>query len=253
VRQDWGVPLKAVVVVHLYGHPADMRRILEIAALHGLWVIEDCAQAHGSSICGQKTGSWGHIAAFSFYPTKNLGALGDGGAVVTNDPDLADYARLLREYGWRERHISECVGMNTRLDELQAAILRIKLRYLDLENAKRRELATVYNACLADTALVLPRCSAEAAHACHQYVVRSTQRDRLREWLQAHSVGTLIHYPRAVHQQPAYSGRVLHGALDKTEQVAREILSLPIYPELPPAHATEVARLAAEYLAGAGH
>lgn len=247
VRQDWGVPLKAVVAVHLYGYPADMRGIMEIAGRHGLWVIEDCAQAHGASICGQKTGSWGHIAAFSFYPTKNLGALGDGGAVVTNDPALADYARLLREYGWRERYVSEYGGMNTRLDELQAAILRIKLRYLDCENAKRRESACLYNAKLAVSGLGLPRCSAEATHAYHQYVVRSTERDRLRDWLRERGVGTLIHYPEPVHTQPAYRGRILHGVLDKTEEVVREILSLPIYPELPPSHVSEVGQLATEY------
>jgi dTDP-4-amino-4,6-dideoxygalactose transaminase len=247
LRRDWGVPLKAIVAVHLYGHPADMRGILEIAGRHGLWVVEDCAQAHGATICGQKTGNWGHIAAFSFYPTKNLGALGDGGAVVTNDAELADRARLLREYGWRERYVSEYGGMNTRLDELQAAILRVKLRYLECDNAKRRELASLYNATLAASSLGLPRCGAEATHAYHQYVVRSTQRDRLRDWLREQGVGTLIHYPEPVHTQPAYRGRVLHGVLDKTEGAVREILSLPIYPELPPAQVSVVGKMSTEW------
>src|SRR5438132_7055559 len=136
--------LKAIIPVHLYGHPADMPAIMTIAERHGLKVIEDCAQSHGAALEGRKTGTWGHVAAFSFYPTKNLGALGDGGAAVTNDRTVAEQLRLLREYGWRERYVSDFAGLNTRLDELQAAVLRVKLRYLDKENARRRELARIY-------------------------------------------------------------------------------------------------------------
>src|SRR5262249_37787642 len=140
--------IKAVIPVHLYGHSADMAAILEIASRYGLKVIEDCAQSHGATIDGRRTGSFGHMAAFRFYPTKNLGALGDGGGVVTNDPALAEQARLLREYGWRERYISELRGMNTRLDELQAAVLRVKLKHLDVENQRRRDIAAAYDRAL---------------------------------------------------------------------------------------------------------
>jgi len=229
--QDWGVPLRAIIVVHLYGHPVDMPAVMDIAARYGLRVIEDCAQSHGASLSGRKTGSWGHLAAFSFYPTKNLAALGDGGAVVTNDSALAERVRSLREYGWRERYVSGEPGMNSRLDELQAAILRVKLSYLDGENERRRQLAEAYGRALEGTGLILPR-SADTVHAWHQYVIRAPQRDALRAFLRGHGVGTLIHYPLPVHLQPAYRGKVRHAMLARTEQVVQEILSLPMYPEL---------------------
>jgi dTDP-4-amino-4,6-dideoxygalactose transaminase len=236
VRRGWGVPLKAIVAVHLYGHPADMPAILTIAERNGLAVIEDCAQAHGASIGGKQIGAWGDAAAFSFYPTKNLGALGDGGAVAINDPSLAARVRSLREYGWRDRYVSDEPGLNSRLDELQAAILRIKLRYLDGENARRRALAAVYEEILAGTEIGLPQCAAGAVHVYHQYVIRTRGRDELRARLDAQGVGTAIHYPVPVHMQPAYRGRVRCGALDRTEAAVREILSLPMYPELDPEH-----------------
>jgi len=229
--QDWGVPLRAIIVVHLYGHPVDMPAVMDIAARYGLLVIEDCAQSHGASLSGRKTGSWGHLAAFSFYPTKNLAALGDGGAVVTNDSALAERVRSLREYGWRERYVSGEPGMNSRLDELQAAILRVKLSYLDGENERRRQLAEAYGRALEGTGLILPR-SADSVHAWHQYVIRAPERDALRAFLRGHGVGTLIHYPLPVHLQPAYRGKVRHAMLARTEQVVQEILSLPMYPEL---------------------
>src|SRR5262249_8003655 len=156
--------LKAVIPVHLYGHPADMRAVMDIARRHDLLVIEDCAQAHGAAAEGRKVGTWGNLAAFSFSPTKTLGALGDGGAVVTNDPQTAERARLLREYGWRERYNSEIPGMNTRLDELQAAVLRVKLRHLDRENARRREVARTYDAALSAAPLVPPRLPGHLDH-----------------------------------------------------------------------------------------
>lgn len=244
LRRDWGAPVKAIVPVHLYGHPADMPALMEIADRTGLRVIEDCAQSHGASIGGRKTGTWGRIAAFSFYPTKNLGALGDGGAIVTNDSALADRARSLREYGWHERYVSSETGMNSRLDELQAAILRVKLRYLETENERRRERAATFSQVLADAALTLP-CSHGTVHAWHQYVIRAAHRDRLRSYLKEHGVGTLIHYPVPVHLQPAYRDRVKHSLLDRTEQVVREILSLPMYPEL----SLDDARMAGEWIA----
>ncbi|HEV3203626.1 MAG TPA: DegT/DnrJ/EryC1/StrS family aminotransferase [Gemmataceae bacterium] len=226
---------KAVIVVHLYGCPAAMPAIMEISRRYELFVIEDCAQAHGASLGGKKAGTWGNIAAFSFYPTKNLGAFGDGGAVVTDDSKLAEQARLVREYGWKERYISQIAGMNSRLDELQAAILRVKLKFLDTENARRREIADTYDKQRAGNGRVKPPIRvAETEHVFHQYVVRSEERDRFKEYLKDRGIGTLIHYPLPVHLQPAYRGRLQLGAggLTHTEQACREILSLPMYPQL---------------------
>ena len=241
--------IKAIIPVHLYGHPADMPAIMGIAEQYGLTVIEDCAQSHGAVLDDRKTGIWGHVAAFSFYPTKNLGALGDGGAVVTSDRKLADRIRGLREYGWRERYVSDFPGMNTRLDEIQAAILRVKLQYLDKENARRRELARLYDAALTGTPVMIPSSRTGASHAYHQYVVRSDRRDDLRSFLKANGVGTLIHYPVPVHLQPAYQGRVLpDGAgLPETETICRRILSLPMHPQLTDAEVKEVGNLIAHW------
>jgi len=237
--------LKAIVPVHLYGHPADMAAIMDIAGRHGLSVIEDCAQSHGAAIGDRKTGTWGHLSAFSFYPTKNLGALGDGGAAVTDDQDLAERMRCLREYGWRERYISHLPGMNTRLDELQAAVLSVKLRYLDKENNRRRGLARAYDALLSATALILPQPQDGVEHVFHQYVVRSRHRDGLQAFLGANSIGTLIHYPVPVHLQPAYKGRVIinGGGLRHTEEVCREVLSLPMHPQMTNEQAQQVSEL----------
>jgi dTDP-4-amino-4,6-dideoxygalactose transaminase len=227
-----GTP-KAVMPVHLYGNPTDMPAILELARHHGLRVIEDCAQSHGATLNGRMTGSWGDIAAFSFYPTKNLGALGDGGMVVTNDDSLGESVRLLGQYGWRQRYISDIPGGNSRLDELQAAILRVKLRHLESETTRRCELAKLYDTLLVDSGLSLPVVRTGARHVFHQYVVRWSKRDSLAKYLKQESVNTLIHYPVPVHLQPAYLGRLPQVVgLPHTEQVAREILSLPMYPQL---------------------
>ena len=224
---------KAIIPVHLYGQPADIPAILELARRHGLYVIEDCAQSHGAVWTGRKTGAWGDIASFSFYPTKNLGALGDGGMIVTANPGLAERTRSLRQYGWQQRYISEIPGCNSRLDELQAAILRVKLEYLDAENARRIALAARYATALADSGLILPACREGASHVYHQYVVRSPRRDVLQAYLRSLGIGTLVHYPAAVHQQPAYKGRVpMAGSLLHSERAAAEVLSLPMYPEL---------------------
>jgi dTDP-4-amino-4,6-dideoxygalactose transaminase len=224
---------RAVIPVHLYGQPADLAPILEIARRHGLRVIEDCAQAHGAMYQGRRVGSWDDIACFSFYPTKNLGALGDGGMVVTDDPALAKKARLMREYGWAERYVSHIRGWNSRLDELQTAVLRVKLRYLDADNAARARLATIYNQLLADTDLVLPIERPGSNHVYHLYVVRTKRRDELRAFLKKQGIRTLVHYPVPVHLQPAYLERLPGGDdLPQTERAAREVLSLPMYPEL---------------------
>lgn len=225
--------VKAVVPVHLYGHPADMQAIMEIAVRHGLRVVEDCAQSHGATLRGANTGTLGHVAAFSFYPTKNLGALGDGGMVVTDDPDLGEKVRMLREYGWRERYVSDVPGFNSRLDELQAAVLRAKLPHLDAENGARGMLAEIYTSLLAGTGMTLPETRPDATHVFHQYVVRTDRRDALRDHLRARGIGTQVHYPVPVHRQPAYADRAAGSPpLPRTEEIAGQIVSLPMFPEL---------------------
>jgi dTDP-4-amino-4,6-dideoxygalactose transaminase len=229
-----GLRVKAIVPVHLYGHPADMTSIMKIASRHGLRVIEDCAQCHGASLDGKITGTWGDAAAFSFYPTKTLGALGDGGAVVTNDSALAGQAMLLREYGWKNRYVSDCPGVNSRLDELQAAIVRVKLKYLSVENKRRRELARLYSELLSGGKLQLPTARSGVEHAFHQYVIRTPKRDDLKAFLSKRDIGTAIHYPLPVHLQPAYQFRVPtpKTGLPQTEKAAHEILSLPMHAQL---------------------
>ena len=238
---------KAIIPVHLYGHPAAMPTIMTFANQRSLIVVEDCAQAHGATIDGRKVGSWGRAAAFSFYPTKNLGALGDGGAVVTNDAAVSTRVRELREYGWRVRHISERAGFNSRLDELQAAVLRVKLRHLDGENRHRRTLAAAYNSALARTGLTLPAVTKGCDHVYHQYVVRSARRDELRATLAKHEIGTQIHYPLPVHRQPAYRG--LRADCPVTEKICAEILSLPMHAQLTPGEVQQVCELIIAHVA----
>ncbi|HEY3131659.1 MAG TPA: DegT/DnrJ/EryC1/StrS family aminotransferase [Acidobacteriota bacterium] len=224
---------RAVIPVHLYGHPADLDPILEIARRHGLRVIEDCAQAHGARYRDRRVGAWGDIACFSFYPTKNLGALGDGGMVITDDGELADRLRLLRQYGWVERHVSQVAGWNSRLDEIQASVLQVKLRHLDNDNSQRRSLAAKYTNALCNAAVSMPQTRPGSTHVYHQFVVRCARRDSLREFLEKTGVQALIHYPVPLHLQPAYRGRIsVSGSLSETERAAIEVLSLPLYPEL---------------------
>lgn len=225
---------RAVIAVHIYGHPAAIQEVATIAKKYNLKLIEDCAQAHGASLNSGKIGTFGDMAAFSFYPTKNLGALGDGGAVLTSDPRLAERAKLIREYGWKQRYVSEIPGGNTRLDEIQAAILRVKLRNLDQSNQKRRDVASLYRASFKNPSIALPATREGAVHVFHQYVIRSRHRDSLRQYLSEEGVGTLIHYPMPIHLQPAYSNKVAKApsGLSETEKAAREVLSLPMFPEL---------------------
>lgn len=224
---------KAIIPVHLYGQPADLTAITEIAHKSGIRVIEDCAQAHGAGYRGKRVGTWGDMACFSFYPTKNLGALGDGGIIVTADAELAKQSRLIREYGWTGRYISDVPGMNSRLDEIQAAVLRVKLKYLDSANASRKHLASLYDEGLGLIGTTTPKVRPGAEHVYHLYVIRSQERDKLQAFLKARDVGALIHYPVPVHLQPAYRGRLrCAGDLSETEHAAREVLSLPMYPEL---------------------
>jgi dTDP-4-amino-4,6-dideoxygalactose transaminase len=223
-----------VLPVHLYGEPADLSAIGDLARAHGLRVVEDCAQSHGARYQGRATGAIGDFGCFSFYPTKNLGALGDAGIVTTGDPALATAAREIREYGWRERYVSARIGINTRLDPIQAAILAVKLPRLEADNRRRQAIAARYDDGLAGLPLLLPPRRAGASHVFHQYVVRSGERDRLREHLRAAAIGTGIHYPAPVHLHPAYRDRIPVGptGLENSERAAGEILSLPIYPQL---------------------
>lgn len=225
---------RAIIPVHLYGAPADMAPIKEIAATHGLRVVEDAAQAHGAVYQGHRCGSLGDAAGFSFYPGKNLGALGDAGAVTTHDDKLADRVRVLRNYGSRTKYRNEVKGLNSRLDNLQAAFLRVKLRHLDVWNKRRAGVANRYLAGLAGTGgLVLPSKSVGSESAWHLFVVRSTQRDRLKAALEAAGIDTLIHYPTPPHLSAAYSDlRLTVGSLPNAEMLARSVLSLPIGPHV---------------------
>ncbi|MEZ4868952.1 MAG: DegT/DnrJ/EryC1/StrS family aminotransferase [Caldilineaceae bacterium] len=242
---------KAVIPVHLYGHPAALDEILTVAHKADLPVIEDCAQAHGATFQGRKVGTWGDLACFSFYPTKNLGALGDGGAVVGRAGELLARVRSLREYGWtpQARYISQTEGMNSRLDELQAALLRVKLNYLDQWNDARRCLAAHYAAQLPAN-IVKPVEQPGCRHVYHLYIVRVPDREGFRQTMQRAGVATAIHYPAAVHQQPAYHrGNIICHALPNTEQVLREIVTLPLYPQMTLDQIAQVAAAAQQSLA----
>jgi dTDP-4-amino-4,6-dideoxygalactose transaminase len=226
---------RAIVAVHLYGRPAPMRELSEIARRHGLKLLEDAAQAHGAQLGGQPCGSLGDAAAFSFYPGKNLGALGDGGAVTTNDPALADRVRRIGNYGSSVKYHHEIAGVNSRLDELQAAFLRERLRALDADNAHRRRVALAYRSGLAGLpGLALPAGDeADRSSAWHLFVVRHGERDALAELLAARGVATLVHYPVPIHRQGAYADTPLaRQSLPQAEAWAREALSLPIGPTL---------------------
>ena len=225
---------KAIIAVHLYGQPADMDAIHAVAAPRGIKIIEDAAQAHGAAYKGRRSGSLADAAGFSFYPGKNLGALGDGGAVLTNDEELADRVRVLRNYGSRTKYYNEAKGFNSRLDELQAALLRVKLERLDEWNQRRKRVAKFYSQTLAGVAdLVLPQAPDWADPAWHLFVIRHRERDRLQQHLAAAGIGTLIHYPCPPHLQVAYSELAYPpGAFPRAEKMAAEVLSLPMGPHL---------------------
>lgn len=227
--------IRTVIPVHLYGQPAAMPEIAALAGEHGLRIVEDCAQAHGAALGDRPVGSFGDLAAYSFYPTKNLGAIGDGGFITTPHAELHERIRMIREYGWRSRYVSDITGLNSRLDEIQAAILRVKLPKLTAATARRQAIAAAYDKGLAGI-VTTPVLRPSADHVFHQYVVRVPQarRGAVRERMAERGVGTLIHYPVPVHLQPAYKGRtwLAGGTLPATETAASEVLSLPMYPEL---------------------
>lgn len=221
---------KAVIAVHLYGQPADMDEISRIAEKHGLRVIEDCAQAHGAVYRGQKAGSLGDAAGFSFYPGKNLGALGDGGAVVTDSQELADKVRALGNYGSAEKYNHIYKGNNSRLDEVQAAFLRIKLKYLEKWTRNRQETARRYLTEIRNPKLILPALSGDCSHVWHIFAVRCRERDRLEEYLNRHGIGTTKHYPIPLHQQKAYHDlEIPEGAFPAAEEISSTELSIPMY------------------------
>lgn len=223
---------RAVIATHLFGRMADMPALRALADQHALALVEDCAQSHGASLGGRRAGSWGHGAAFSFYPTKNLGALGDGGAVLTADDDLAERVKRLRQYGWQSKYVAlDRGGRNSRLDEVQAAVLRVKLRFLDQWNARRRAIAACYNEAIEHADIRTPWVEGDD-YVAHLYVVRSPKRDALRTYLKQHHIATDVHYPLLDYQQPALQDAYADVHLPVSEKAAGQILSLPCYPEL---------------------
>lgn len=252
---------KAIIPVHLFGQPIDMTQVMAIGQAHQLWVIEDCAQAVGAEWATVKVGSIGHVGCFSFYPTKNLGACGDAGAITTNDPTLATKLRKLRDHGQTQRYVYEEIGVNSRLDAIQAVILQIKLRYLDQWNTQRQAIAAQYHQLLAPLPnLVLPQSLPGGKPVWNQYTVRAvaptpdqqpTYRDRVRQQLQQQGVGTMVYYPLPLHRQPVYASLGYQpGQLPVTEQVAQEVMSLPMFPELTLAQQEQVVYALKEVLSG---
>ena len=224
---------RAIIAVHLYGQPAEMEPLRQIASARDVWLVEDAAQAHGATYRGTPVGSQGDAAAWSFYPSKNLGALGDGGAVTTNDAAMADRIRLLRNYGSRAKYKNEIIGSNSRLDEVQAAVLRVKLPLLLEWNARRRRVAQSYHSGLAEVPVRLPTSRVGGDHVWHLFVIRSEERDQLQQHLASFGVQTLVHYPVPPHLQDAYRYLGLRdGAFPIAEMIHRECLSLPMSPHL---------------------
>ncbi|WP_043833620.1 DegT/DnrJ/EryC1/StrS family aminotransferase [Muricoccus aerilatus] len=235
-------PVRAVIPVHIYGHACDMEAIMGPCQAAGIAVVEDVAQAHGGRLHGRMLGTIGDAAAFSLYPTKNLGALGDAGITATPDAALAARMGAIRQYGWRRRYISDEPGVNSRLDEMQAAILRVRLPLLDAGNARRREVASAYDAALADGPFAAPYRAPGVEHVFHQYVLRVPNREAVMERLRVQGVATAIHYPVPVHEQAAYKGRTALGpsGCGETARAAAEVMSLPVFPEITDAQVERV-------------
>ena len=221
---------KAILVVHLYGQASDMDTVMEIAGRYGLKVVEDCAQSHGAKFRGRMTGTFGDIGCFSFYPSKNLGAFGDGGAIVTNDSAIAEEVRVFRNYGSEKRYYNRVVGANSRLDELQAGLLRVRLSHMQELEEERKNLCRKYLEKLHNPRIILPHIRDGATHVWHQFVVRSKERDRLAAYLKERGIGSIIHYPIPPHLSEAYSDLGMkQGCLPITEEYANTVLSIPLY------------------------
>ncbi len=245
-----GPHTRAILPVHLYGQPADMEPILAVARKHNLFVVEDAAQAHGGLYQGRRVGTLGDAGCFSFYPSKNLGAFGDGGMVVTDKPEIAEKVRMLRNGGQKTRYDHQLLGRNSRLDELQAAILRVKLTYLEKWNERRRHIAALYTALLGNSTVEPPAELPQAKHVYHLYIVRCQDRNALQKHLAEQGVETAIHYPVPIHLQKAYRGlNLAEGSFPITERYAKQVLSLPIYPELTDARVRQIAAYICEWRA----
>jgi dTDP-4-amino-4,6-dideoxygalactose transaminase len=238
---------KAVIAVHLYGQSADLDELLKFCKKNNLYLIEDVSQAHGALYKGKRLGSYGDIACFSCYPTKNLGAIGDAGILTTSNKDFYQKAIMIREYGWKDRD-SLIRGRNSRLDEIQAAILRVKLNYLDEDNQKRKEIAKKYQV-LNSSNFITPKIRTDCSHVFHQFVCLSDRRDELMAYLKGKNILTGIHYPKPVHLQLGYSDIVSFRCLSETENISSKIISLPIYPELKPSETDKVIKAIQSFLA----
>lgn len=237
---------KAVLPVHLYGQITPMRELMEFAKCHGLLVLEDCAQSHGASLEERKCGAWGDAGGFSFYPGKNLGALGDGGAITTNDPLLADTLKALRNYGSHKKYENLYEGVNSRLDEIQAAFLRVKLKYLKSEAILRRKIASRYTNEITNPLITLPKWESDEQHVFHLFVIRTNQRAELERYLSKNGVQSLIHYPKPPHKQDAYQ-RFNHLNFPLTEAIHNEVLSLPISPVMTSSDVSTIIELINEF------
>lgn len=238
----------AIIPVHLYGYPADLNSIISIAREHSLFVIEDAAQSHGAKYHGSRIGAHGDIVCWSFYPGKNLGAFGDAGAITTNNPYLADKVQLLRNYGSRKKYYNEVIGRNSRLDPIQAAVLRIKLKYLDIWNVRRNKISLAYRDILENSLLLAPKPLPGFNHSWHQFVVASNYRDEFQKFLTNAGIGSLIHYPVPPHLQSCYQHEYRKFHLPITERLAKEVISLPIYPHLSAEHLQYIKMIIIQFL-----
>lgn len=242
IEKKISLKTKAILPVHLYGQPADMDRVMELAKSYNLFVVEDCAQAIGAEFQNQKVGSFGDAGCLSFFPSKNLGAYGDGGMVVTNSEDLAEKVRMLRTHGSLRKYYHSLLGFNSRLDEMQASILRVKFRYLEEWNKARQEKAQFYNTELARLPLTLPQTAPQRTHVYHQYTIRSEKRDIIQKALGEVQIASAVHYPLPLHLQEVYKPLgCVPESLPESEKAAREVLSLPMFPELTHTRITEIA------------
>jgi dTDP-4-amino-4,6-dideoxygalactose transaminase len=239
---------KAIIPVHLYGHPAEMKPLLDLADAYPLQLIEDNAQAFGATYGARKTGSLGDAGCLSFFPSKNLGAFGDGGMVVTNNGEVAERVRIFRSHGWRKKYYPEVIGTNSRLDELQAAILRVKLWHVDRWNERRRDLARQYTERLSKLSIPVPKENPQARSVYHLYIIRVKERERIRRYLEAAGIASAVYYPQPLHLTEPFRNQHKPGDFPVAEQASQETLALPLYPEMGNEHVDEVVKVISEAL-----